>query len=278
MDLYRSLWKNHYLWQTRHIYVIYLKTRYFIRLAFNGTNYHGWQIQPNAISVQQVLNQDLSLLLGEDIQVTGCGRTDTGVHARVFYAHMDCSQKGSQDRTIGPAFLFKINNKLPADIAVQEIIPVRPDAHARFDALSRTYIYQISRRKAVFNRDLSHYLYGDLDFPAMQDACELLKECTDFTSFSKVDTDTRTNDCRIDLARWDISTEDMVFTIQADRFLRNMVRAIVGTMLELGFGRINLDEFRRILESRDRSKAGISAPAKGLFLADVQYPPEIFLS
>jgi tRNA pseudouridine38-40 synthase len=251
-----------------------LKTRYFIRLSFHGANYHGWQIQPNAITVQQVLNQDLSLLLGEEIQVTGCGRTDTGVHARVFYAHMDCRQAQASD----PAFLFRINNKLPEDIAIQEIIPVRPDAHARFDALSRTYLYQISRRKEVFNRDLSHYLYGELDFQAMQKASEMLKEYSDFTSFSKVDTDTRTNDCRIEMARWAITEEAMVFTIQADRFLRNMVRAIVGTLLALGFGKISLDGFREILKSRDRSRAGTSAPARGLFLADVQYPPEIFIS
>jgi tRNA pseudouridine38-40 synthase len=257
-----------------------LKTRYFIRLSFNGANYHGWQIQPNARTVQEVLNQDLSLLLGEEIQVTGCGRTDTGVHARVFYAHMDCSRersRESRDQADDPDFLFRINHKLPADIAIQEILPVRPDAHARFDATSRTYIYQISRKKEVFNPDQSHYLYGELDFQAMQQAGELLKEYTDFTSFSKVDTDTRTNDCRIDLAHWDVTEETLAFTIQADRFLRNMVRAIVGTMLDLGFGKIDLDGFRRIIESRDRSHAGTSAPARGLFLADVQYPPEIFL-
>jgi tRNA pseudouridine38-40 synthase len=250
-----------------------LKTRYFIKLSFNGTNYHGWQIQPNAVTVQQVLNQDLSLLLGEEIQVTGCGRTDAGVHARVFFGHMD----GSRDRIEDPDFLFRINNKLPGDIAIQGIFPVRPDAHARFDAISRTYVYHISRKKEVFNRDQSHYLYGELDFRAMHQACEWLKEYTDFTSFSKVDTETKTNDCRIDLSRWEVTEEAMIFTVQADRFLRNMVRAIVGTMLDLGFGKISPDGFRHVIESRDRSNAGTSAPARGLFLTDVQYPPEIFL-
>jgi tRNA pseudouridine38-40 synthase len=250
-----------------------LKTRYFIKLSFKGTNYHGWQVQPNAITVQQVLNEDLSLLLGEDVQVTGCGRTDTGVHARVFYAHLDSGQNLADD----PELLFRINNKLPGDIAVQQIIPARGSAHARFDAISRTYEYHIHRRKEVFNKDQAHYVYGDLNFASMQQAGEMLKEYTDFTSFSKVDTDTRTNDCLIHLVQWDITEDNIIFTIQADRFLRNMVRAIVGTMLDLGFGRIDMDDFRHIIKSRNRSSAGTSAPAKGLFLTDVRYPPEIFL-
>lgn len=249
-----------------------MKTRYFIKLSFNGTNYHGWQIQPNAITVQQVLNESFSLLMGEDVKLTGCGRTDTGVHARVFYAHLDCSRGLVED----PQFLFRINSKLPWDIAVREIMPVKPDAHARFDAISRTYEYHVNRTKEVFNAGQSHFLYGELDFSTMQEASDMLTAYSDFTSFSKVDTDTKSNVCKIRGARWVITRDTMIFTIQADRFLRNMVRAIVGTLLDLGFGRIDLEGFRRIVESRDRSNAGSSAPAKGLFLTDVQYPPEIF--
>ena len=250
-----------------------LKTRYFIKLSYKGTNYHGWQIQSNAKTVQQILNEDLSLLLGEKVQVTGCGRTDTGVHARVFYAHFDGSGKLAKNQDL----LFKINNKLPADISIHKFLPVRADAHARFDALSRTYEYHIQRRKEVFNMDQSHYIYGELDFASMQKASDMLKDFADFTSFSKVDTDTRTNNCKIHIAHWDITENTMVFTIKADRFLRNMVRAIVGTILDVGFRRTDLDGFRQIIENRSRSDAGTSAPARGLFLTDVQYPAEIFL-
>lgn len=250
-----------------------LKTRYFIKLSFRGTNYHGWQVQPNANTVQQVLNEDLSLLLGEDIQITGCGRTDTGVHASMFYAHMDCHNKLADDSE----FLFSINNKLPADIAIHQIRQVRADAHARFDAISRTYEYHIQRRKKVFNQDQSHYIFGELDFTSMQQASKMLNDYTDFTSFSKVDTDTKTNNCKVYSTQWDITEDVMVFTIKADRFLRNMVRAIVGTLLDVGFSRIDLDGFRQIIENRNRSDAGTSAPARGLFLTDVQYPPEIFI-
>lgn len=250
-----------------------MKTRYFIKISYNGTHYHGWQIQPGVSTVQQILNQDLSLLLGEDIRVTGCGRTDTGVHARMFYAHMDCVRNLADDQD----FLLRINSKLPGDIAMHSFLPVRAEAHSRFDAISRTYEYHIRRRKEVFNTDQSHYIYGKLDFSSMQMAADMLKAYTDFTSFSKVDTDTKTNNCKIHKAQWDITEDTMIFTIQADRFLRNMVRAIVGTLLDLGFGRINLDGFQHIIDSKNRSNAGTSVPAKGLFLTDVQYPPEIFL-
>ncbi|MCK4749417.1 MAG: tRNA pseudouridine(38-40) synthase TruA, partial [Bacteroidales bacterium] len=232
------------------------------------------QIQPNAPTVQEILNGDLSLLLGEKIGVTGCGRTDTGVHAKLYYAHFDTQREGlGKDSD----FVFRINGKLPPDVTIHEIIPVIPDAHSRFHAVSRTYEYHIMRKKEVFHRDYAHYLYGNMDTAAMQLGAAVLKEYTDFTSFSKVDTDAKTKDCRIDDARWEISDRKMDFTITADRFLRNMVRAIVGTMLDLGFNKISLDEFRQIIESRNRSNAGTSAPAKGLFLTDVQYPPKIFL-
>jgi tRNA pseudouridine38-40 synthase len=252
---------------------IQLATRYFIKLAFQGTQYHGWQVQPNAVTVQEVLNRDLGLLLGEKIMVTGCGRTDTGVHARVFYAHFDSGQDGLAGDM---DFLFRINNKLPSDIAIHEILSVKQDAHSRFSALNRTYQYHILRRKEVFNRELAHYVYGKLETDAMQEAAGILGEYSDFTSFSKVDTDVKTNDCRIMEARWEVSGRMLDFTITADRFLRNMVRAIVGTMLEIGFGKVSVREFREIIESMDRSNAGSSAPARGLFLTDVQYPPDIF--
>ena len=254
--------------------IISLKSRYFIKISFRGTHYHGWQIQPNAATIQEIINRDLSLLLGEEIKVTGCGRTDTGVHARVFYAHFDAERDSlSEEKDL----IFRINGKLPPDIAVHDLLPVRPDAHARYDAISRTYRYHILRHKEVFQREFAHYVYGDLDMEAMQQGTDMLKKYKDFTSFSKVDTDVKTNDCRIYEARWDSQAHSLDFTITADRFLRNMVRSIVGTLLDVGFKKTSLEELRRIIESRDRSEAGTSAPAKGLFLHDVQYPPEIFV-
>lgn len=251
-----------------------MKTRYFIRLSYKGTRYHGWQIQANSKTIQGVLNQDLSLILNEKIEVTGAGRTDTGVHARIFYAHFDSSKNGlNKDKNL----IFKINGKLTEDIAVQEILKVMPDAHARFDAISRTYEYHIARQKDPFMTEYAHYIYGDLDFESIHKATALLTDINDFTSFSKVDTDVKTNICKVARAVWNIYPEKMIFTITADRFLRDMVRAIVGTLLDVGFGKINLEEFCRIIEKKDRSAAGTSVPAKGLFLADIQYPPEIFL-
>ena len=259
----------------KKLVIMSLTSRYFMKLSYDGTNYHGWQIQPNALTIQEILNRDLSLLLGEEIGVQGCGRTDTGVHARVFYAHFDSHRNGLE---ADADFLFRINGKLPHDIVIHEFLPVKADAHARFHATSRTYEYHIMRKKDVFLRDYAHYVYGDIDTGAMQTAAEILKEYTDFTSFSKVDTDVKTNDCRIDESRWEITDSKMDFTITADRFLRNMVRAIVGTILDLGLKKISIDNFRQIIESRMRSNAGTSAPGKGLFLTDVQYPPEIFLN
>lgn len=255
------------------VYII-LASRYFIELSYRGTRYHGWQIQPNAATVQEIMNRDFSLILGEEIKITGCGRTDTGVHASVFYAHFD-SEHGrlKMDRD----FLYHINGKLPADIAVHRIIPVRADAHSRFDALSRTYEYYIQLRKEVFMREYAHYVYGELDTDNMQEASGILMEYEDFTSFSKVDTDVKTNICRITEAYWEVKDHALKFTISADRFLRNMVRAIVGTMLDIGFKKTDLDGLRKIIESRDRSAAGASAPARGLFLTDVRYPEGIFL-
>ncbi len=251
-----------------------LNERYFIKLSFQGTGYHGWQVQPDAPTVQDVLQKDLGLLLDERIRVTGCGRTDTGVHANIFFAHFDTAHK-DLDRDSG--FLFKVNSKLPGDIVIHEFIAVRPEAHARFSALSRTYEYHIHRKKHAFHRDMAHYIYGDLDIEGMQEASEILKEYTDFTSFSKVDTESRTKYCRIQLAQWEQVDSHLIFTIKADRFLRNMVRAIVGTMLDIGSGKLDLAGFRNIIERKNRSAAGASVPARGLILTDVEYPPEIFI-
>jgi tRNA pseudouridine38-40 synthase len=251
-----------------------LKTRYFIKLSFKGTHYHGWQVQPNARTVQEIINQDMSLILGEKIEVTGAGRTDTGVHASVFYAHFD-SLKSDLDNDAN--LIFRINSKLPKDIALYEIRKVKPDAHARFSAISRTYEYHIIRIKDPFVTEYAHYIYGDLDFESMNRAAELLTDVSDFTSFSKIDTDAKTNICKVMRADWYVDSAKIVFTITADRFLRDMVRAIVGTMLDIGFRRTAPDEFRSIIEVKDRSAAGNSAPAKGLFLTNIQYPEEIFL-
>ena len=247
--------------------------RYFIKFAFDGTRYHGWQIQPNALTVQQVLNEDLTILLGEDINVSGCGRTDAGVHASEFFAHFN-SEATDLD---GPAFAFKLNSKLPKDIAIDSIRKVHPEAHARFSASSRTYEYHINRKKDPFTDAFSHYIYGGLDMENMQKAADLLLEVDDFTSFSKVDTDVKTNICNVQKADWKESQGKLVFTITADRFLRNMVRAIVGTLFEIGFGKMTLEEFRSVIKAKDRSAAGTSAPAKGLFLTRVEYPEEIFI-
>jgi len=247
-----------------------LKNRYFIRLSFKGTHYHGWQIQPNATTVQGILNRDLSIILGEEIETTGAGRTDTGVHAKAFYVHFDSERNNlHQDLNL----VFRINGKLPKDIAVHEILRVKDDAHARYDAISRTYEYHITRVKNPFLTDLAHYVYGELDFEAMKSATNLLLDVSDFTSFSKVDTDVKTNICKVSRADWKIDKEKIVFTITADRFLRDMVRAIVGTILDIGFGRLRPEDLITIIDKKDRSAVGPSVPAKGLFLVDIQYPP-----
>lgn len=243
--------------------------RYFIELAYNGSAYHGWQVQPNATTVQSELNQKISTVLGSEISVTGAGRTDTGVHAKFFVAHFDTNL--DLTRKI-PALIHKLNSFLPADIAIRRIYPVKPEVHARFSALSRTYEYHISTRKDPFLREYAWQVNFQLDLKKMNDCASILKEYTDFTSFSKSHTDVKTNNCRIMHARWESSGTELVFTIQADRFLRNMVRAIVGTLVEVGRGRITPLEFRTIIESKNRSRAGESVPAHALFLTNIEYP------
>jgi tRNA pseudouridine38-40 synthase len=241
-----------------------------MRLAYDGTNYNGWQVQDNAVTVQQVVEDSLALQLGqEELQVTGCGRTDTGVHASDFYAHFDMDT-GLDDRAMNQ-LRFKMNSHLPPDISIHEIFPVPGEMHARFSAVSRTYRYFIHQHKDPFIKDHSWYLYGDLDVARMNEGASILLRYNDFTSFARLHAQTKTNLCKLERAAWEQSGHRLVFTITADRFLRNMVRAIVGTLVELGRGKTGIDEFRQIIEGKDRSKAGVSAPAKGLFLAKVNY-------
>ena len=243
--------------------------RYFITLSYDGTRYHGWQIQPNGDSIQQRLQEALSTLLRQPVEVVGAGRTDTGVHARKMVAHFDFSPfKGELEGVLA----YKLNKLLPQDIAVQEVRQVPDDMHARFSATSRTYHYFIHTYKDPFLRDYSWQIPFKLDFEKMNEAAQVLLEYKDFTSFSKVNTDTKTNLCDIKEAYWEeVATGQWRFTITANRFLRNMVRAIVGTLVEVGRGRISIEEVRQIIEAKDRCSAGESVPGKGLFLVDIKY-------
>ena len=248
--------------------------RYFIELSYDGTAYCGWQVQPNGESVQGVLQRALSLLLREEVAVTGAGRTDAGVHAAKMVAHMDLSSppRGELERGL----VYRLNGILPNDIAIHKIYPVAEDMHARFSAIARTYYYYVHTRKSPFLRNYSWRLAKAPDFEAMNEAAATLMEYEDFTSFSKVNTDTTTNICRVTQARWvQLSDHEWRFEITADRFLRNMVRAIVGTLMEVGRGQLTLDGFRQVIEQKDRCAAGDSVPARGLFLQEVKYkdPP-----
>ena len=241
--------------------------RYFIYLSYNGKNYCGWQVQPNGITVQQRLEESLSILLQGKIEVVGAGRTDSGVHAACMVAHFD-STKDIHDSVL----CKKLNSILPSDIAVRKIVEVLPDAHARFDAVSRTYKYYVTTEKNPFRYDFAYRVPYNLDFELMNEAAKVLFDYEDFTSFSKLHTDVKTNNCKIMYAQWVQESDTCwVFTIRANRFLRNMVRAIVGTLLEVGRGKITIDDFRKIIESKNRNFAGISVPAHALFLVDVLY-------
>ncbi len=271
--------------------------RYFIYLSYDGARYHGWQIQPNGISVQEVLNKALSTLLHEPIEVTGAGRTDAGVNASLMVAHFDTN---CQLSTVNCQLSNRLNRFLPSDIAIHKIVPVTEDAHARFSATSRTYHYYIITEKSPFE-PYAYRFPQPLDFDKMNEAAQTLFDYIDFTSFSKLHTDVKTNNCRIMHARWEqvspinrmsseghhacmngrVAREEGVatweFTITADRFLRNMVRAIVGTLLDVGRGVLTIDQFREIIEKKDRCSAGTSVPGNALFLADITYPESIFL-
>ncbi|MCM4169559.1 tRNA pseudouridine synthase A [Arenibacter antarcticus] len=244
--------------------------RYFIQFAYHGKRYHGSQIQPNAITVQEVLQTALSLILKESIQIMAAGRTDAGVHARVMYAHFDFSSVLES----GP-LLYRLNAFLPADVVVQQIFPVPDDAHARFDAEERTYEYWVTGKKDPFLFDAAYYVKYPLNIAEMNKAATILVGHRDFQCFSKSKTDVRTYICDLRSAIWTTDEEKMVFTIRADRFLRNMVRAVVGTLINVGTGKTPLKDIPAIIESKDRSKAGISVPAKGLYLTAIKYPDNI---
>lgn len=247
--------------------------RCFAEMAYNGASFCGWQRQPSSPSVQQRFEEALATVVRVPIPVVGAGRTDTGVHARRIWAHFDLPDAVtdlerltlSLDRLCGP------------DIAVRQLKRVRPDAHARFDAVSRTYRYYVSHRKSPFTRGLSWQLPRPLDYDAMNEAASILPDTSDFTSFAKLHSDAKTNICAVTEAFWTPTEEGAFFQITANRFLRNMVRAVVGTLVEVGRGRMNLEEFREVVAARDRCAAGESVPAHGLYLWDVVYPPEIFL-
>jgi tRNA pseudouridine38-40 synthase len=241
--------------------------RYFITLSYNGKNYHGWQIQPNGSSVQETLEKALSTMLRCPISIVGAGRTDAGVHAKKMIAHFDT------DVALNTLELpRRLNCFLPTDIAIQKIEPVANHLHARFSATKRSYEYHLVTEKDVFCTETAYFHPGTLDFDAMNQASTQLFNYIDFTSFSKLHTDVKTNNCTIFEARWEqLSPSHWVFHISADRFLRNMVRAIVGTLLQVGTQKISIDDFKRIIESKDRCQAGTSAPAHGLYLTDVKY-------
>lgn len=247
--------------------------RYFLYLSYDGTAYHGWQVQPNGISVQQCLNKAINTFLQEGISVTGAGRTDTGVHAHLMVAHFD-----TETEIDCAGFADRMNRILPSDIAINKVVKVNNEAHARFSATTRTYKYYITTQKNPFGRNYQWFLHYIPDIQRMNEAAKLLLDCKDFTSFCKLHSDNKTNICHITLAQWEkLDDGRLVFTIKADRFLRNMVRAIVGTLIDVGRNKITIDDFRRIIFEKDRCKAGTSAPAEGLFLYDITYPDNITL-
>ncbi|MFI2744020.1 tRNA pseudouridine(38-40) synthase TruA [Zhouia sp. PK063] len=244
--------------------------RYFIEFSYFGKAYHGWQRQPNAISVQQVLEEGLSTILRSNLTVIGAGRTDAGVHAKQMFAHFDVAQP----LEIG-VLHHKLNSYLPKDIAIHEIFEVNDDAHARFDAVSRTYEYWIVFNKNPFYTDFAYHLKQEVSVAKMNEAAKVLFDYTDFKCFSKSNTDVKTYHCKIMQASWEMNGDTLVFTVKADRFLRNMVRAIVGTLLTVGMDKATVADVKKIIESKNRSKAGVSVPAQGLYLTKVEYPSAI---
>ncbi|MGV6845577.1 MAG: tRNA pseudouridine(38-40) synthase TruA [Lutibacter sp.] len=242
--------------------------RYFIKLAYKGTNYHGWQYQPNAITVQELINKALSTVLKERIEILGAGRTDAGVHASEFYAHFDINI--DFDKKI---ILYKANSILPDDIVLYNIFKVKPDLHARFDALKRSYEYRIFLGRNPFLNETTWQLNNrKFNVDLMNNAAKILFNYTNFKSFSRSNTDVKTYNCKIHQAEWRLNNLNLVFYISADRFLRNMVRAVVGTLLDVGLEKISISEFEKIIQKENRNLAGASAPARGLFLTKITYP------
>jgi len=248
--------------------------RYFAYFQYDGTAYHGWQIQPNALTVQEVFQKALKIFFQKEVELVAAGRTDTGVHASEMVAHFDIDQN-LQEKDV----IFHLNHLLPKDIAVFDVMEVEPDFHARFDATSRTYNYVLSRKKTAFKPNQSHYFYRQLDIDSMNEAAKLLLGEQDFSCFSKSNTQTYTNLCNITEAHWSIDDEqNWVFKISANRFLRNMVRSIVGTLIEVGEGKRTVESIRALISSKDRRNAGSSVPASGLFLTKIMYPEKGFIS
>ena len=271
--------------------------RYFLKLSYNGSPFHGWQSQPNAVSVQQTIEEALSVILRAPVSITGAGRTDTGVNARIMYAHFDVNDNCDSTRLNDKKrFLLSLNRLCGPAISIYDIIEVAKDAHARFDAVERTYKYFVTFEKTPFLDMISWHSPSTLDVESMNRAAALLLETSDFTSFAKLHSDAKTNICKVTRADWQLwespflstrmdeenntllstgeatgSTKGIVFTISADRFLRNMVRAVVGTLVDVGRGKISTEGFRKIIESKDRCSAGTSMPPQALFLWDIKY-------
>jgi tRNA pseudouridine38-40 synthase len=241
-----------------------------LELAYNGKAYHGWQYQPNAPTVQETLEKALFTILRKETPVVGAGRTDTGVHASQYFVHFDTEEIRDSKK-----FIYKLNSVLPEDIAAYNVFEVKDDAHARFDARSRSYQYRLSLRKDPFVGETAHHLKNEVDMEKMNQAAAILKDYKDFKCFSRSKTDVKTYNCRITNAVWKQENDLLVFHITADRFLRNMVRAIVGTLLEIGLGKMEVEQMHEIIKSRDRQNAGTSVPAKGLFLTGIEYPRSI---
>jgi tRNA pseudouridine38-40 synthase len=251
--------------------------RYFLTLSYNGANYNGWQVQENTPNtIEQVLEEKISMILKEKIDLVGCGRTDTRVSAKNFVAHFDSKHKDLIENK--KHWIYKFNTVLPPSIAVSDIQQVKEEAHARYDAQERVYFYFLHRKKNPFIEDKSWYLYGDLDFEKMNEAAQLLLEYKDFSCFSKAHTGNKTNFCKINKAVWQkVAEEEWRFTIKADRFLRGMVRAIVGSLVLVGKNKMSLKEFRKVIEGKERAAAGANSPAHALFLTGIKYPKEIYL-
>jgi tRNA pseudouridine38-40 synthase len=246
--------------------------RYFFEISYHGKNYAGWQSQSNALGIQSVLENALSKILRMPVRIVGSGRTDAGVHCIQQFFHADIEKSFNRFDLNA-----RLNSFLPSDIAISRIVPVKPDAHARYSAIERTYYYKITTEKSPLLQGLAFYVFKSLDIQTMNKAASLLVGVHDFTSFSKVKTDVNHFICKVKSAEWKVKGQNMMFTIKANRFLRGMVRALVGTLLDVGTGKTSIQEFRNIVHNRDRRGAGSNVPPYGLYLAQVKYPRNIFL-
>lgn len=246
--------------------------RYFLTLAYNGTSFHGWQRQPNARSVQQELEEALSTLLRESITIVGAGRTDTGVHAKEMMAHFEANLSLETEENLP----YLLNRFLKEDIVIYSLDKVKADAHARFDAIARTYEYHLGFQKNPFKQQLYYYFHQPVSLEKMNEAAKILLEYEDFEAFAKTHSDVKTFLCKVTKAHWESTADGALFTITSNRFLRNMVRAIVGTLLEVGTGKIPVAEMHKIIKSKNRGEAGFSVPASGLYLTEIKYPQNIY--